>query len=198
MCLTKEKARELIADTKPPKGGWRWSSVKHYPKTSSRITTAQEQAKKEPIEVKKIIKYVNEFLGVLEMKEIEDPELKLPEDFSNWDKEKRKQYVIEKHYTFERGKPKSNNDLVWMKFTKDGFLGVVAVRNDINFRSFRENNTAGIIVHSLGKTWDRSFVLAFPLIGIPKGFKRSDIECGIGNYLIKKGVPILDFYSHKF
>lgn len=40
-----------------------------------------------------------------------------------------------------------------------------------------------------------AYVLIFPLVNIPDGLDRSDIESGIGNYLISKNVPILDFYS---
>ncbi|WP_369813894.1 hypothetical protein, partial [Halolactibacillus sp. JCM 19043] len=59
-------------------------------------------------------------------------------------------------------------------------------------------NTSGIIVHHLGKCWDESFVLLFPLKNIPGNLSRSDVERGIGNYLIDKGVPILDFYFHNY
>jgi len=92
-----------------------------------------------------------------------------------------------------------------MKFTEDGFLGVVATSNDINFdiplsqKEYNKNhNTSGIIIHYLNKKWNESFVLVFPLKKIPEKLKRGDVERGIGNYLIKKGVPILDFFSHRY
>ena len=44
----------------------------------------------------------------------------------------------------------------------------------------------GIIIHKLGKEWDESFVLIFPLKGIPNGYTRSDVEAAIGNMLIEK------------
>jgi len=56
-------------------------------------------------------------------------------------------------------------------------------------------NTSGIIIRSLDQVWDESFVLVFPLKNIGKGKDRKKIECGIGNNLIDKGVPILDYYS---
>ena len=114
-------------------------------------------------------------------------------------------------------------DIVWMKFTKEregsGFLGVVAAGADINFdippseKCYNETsdgkpktnannwkyNTSGIIIDSLGKKWDEDSILVFPLEGIDTlELTRGDIECGIGNYLIDKGVPILDYYSHRF
>ena len=101
-------------------------------------------------------------------------------------------------------------DIVWMKFTTDGYLGVVATSNDINFdipqnaedytkRKGRQwsFNTSGILIHKLGKEWDTSFVLIFPLKDLPEDYSRHDIELFVGNYLINNGVPILDFYSHR-
>ncbi|CQB90089.1 Uncharacterised protein [Chlamydia trachomatis] len=92
-----------------------------------------------------------------------------------------------------------------MKFTDQGFLGVVAASNDINFFIPKDGetdvsnlNTAGIIVYTLKQSWDRSFVLAFPLKSIPDDLKCGDIEIGIGNYLISQNVPILDYYSHRY
>lgn len=59
-----------------------------------------------------------------------------------------------------------------------------------------KHNSSGIIIHKLREQWDDFFVLVFPLKNIPYGYSRHDIEKAIGNYLIKKNVPILDFYSH--
>lgn len=107
---------------------------------------------------------------------------------------------------------KSQKDIVWLKFTKDGYLGAVAGSSDINFKIPKyksqynikkdngdwEYNTSGIIVHKLEKEWDKSFVLLFPLNSIPEGYKWGGIKKAIGNLLIEKGVPILDFYSHLY
>lgn len=60
------------------------------------------------------------------------------------------------------------------------------------------HNSAGIIIHKLGKEWDESFVLIFPLKGIPNDYTRSDVETAIGNMLIEENVPILNFYSHMY
>lgn len=102
-------------------------------------------------------------------------------------------------------------DIVWMKFTTDGFLGVVADSNDINYdipscseeydnkteRGEWKYTSSGILIHYLGLQWDESFVLIFPLIKISAGKTRHYIEKQIGNYLIDQGIPILDYYSHK-
>ena len=123
---------------------------------------------------------------------------------------------IQKEYSLN-----SEKDLVWLKFANNGHLGVVATSNDVNFQIPKnkseynskirvyneyekqdkdewEYNSAGIILHNLGLKWDESFVLLFPLGNIPNGYRRHDIEKAIGNFLYKKGVPILDLYSHLY
>lgn len=115
----------------------------------------------------------------------------------------------------------SEKDIIWMKFTTDGRIGVVACSNDVNFDIPSKNedydeiilskngqkkkwkyNSSGILVHSVGLKWDESFFLVFPLLELKKGKdgnkQRHDLETGIGNYLIDNNVPIIDYYSHRF
>ena len=107
--------------------------------------------------------------------------------------------------------------VIWMKFAKNGQLGVVAASNDYNFdippssevydettdgKPKSNSNgwkytTSGIILHKLNLEWDESFLLIFPLQGIEDS-QRKDIEEGVGNFLIENDVPIIDFYSHIF
>lgn len=112
-------------------------------------------------------------------------------------------------------------DVVWIKLTEDGFVGVVAVSNDINFdippndsvydnkvwkyngytkkkELVWEYNSSGILIHKLNKKWDESKVLVFPLKKLREsyGYSRHYIEMAIGNYLIEQNVPIIDYYSH--
>ena len=161
-----------------------------------RLLEAQKQAKKEPVPVERIIALVNEFLSAMGMRRAESPVRSVPVNYAGL----KQQYGL-----------CSEKDMVWMKFTTDGYLGVVAVSDDINFdmpQSEAEyhmrnaqgwvHNTSGILMHQLGKTWDTSFVLVFPLAPIPEGKTRGDLERAIGNYLIAKGVPILDYYSHNY
>lgn len=159
-----------------------------------RLNKAKEQVTFAPTNVNDIIMYVNEFLEAVGMKRIENPIVRNPLSI-NYQKLKTE------------NKLKSKKDIVWMKFTVDGYLGVIAQSNDINFaiplckseyRLVQEYTTAGILVHQLHKEWDKSFVLLFPLIDIPKEYKRGDIERAIGNYLIENNVPIIDFYSHNY
>lgn len=91
------------------------------------------------------------------------------------------------------------NNIVWIKFATNGFISVIGTGCDIYFTDNIKNvTTSGLINQKLDLEWDENMVLIFPLKNIPKGLNRSDIESGIGNYLISKGVPILDFYSHNY
>lgn len=173
------------------------SSV-HY-KNTYRLDKAIEQASSlQPVDVNVIIKLVNKFLGLICMKTVESPLIKNPLSIDY--KKIKKDYQLD-----------DIRDIVWLKFTEDGYLGVVATSNDINFDipNFEadynlkcsgrwKHNTSGILVHKLNKTWNTSFVLVFPLSNIPNEYKRGDIERAIGNYLIHKNVPIIDFYSHNY
>ncbi len=105
-------------------------------------------------------------------------------------------------------------DIVWIKFTSDGYVGVVAASNDVNFQippvnSTKDDydrpgrskkwkyNSSGIIIHYLKKKWDESFVLIFPIKNMPSGMTRHRVEKEVGNYLIVKNIAILDYYSHR-
>jgi len=174
------------------------SSV-HY--SEKRFEKARKQASLNSIPKEIVMKHIDDFLELLEMNDTKCYEMDV-------------QDIKDINY---REIKSSNNlsdirDIVWLKFTDDGYLGVVAVSNDINFDmpASKENydergkngrwihNTSGIIVRSLGKEWNKKFVLLIPLKNIPDNLCRGDIERGIGNYLIFQGVPILDFYSHNY
>lgn len=172
-----------------------------HSRSTYRLDKAKEQASLPPVDVNVIVSYVNEFLEAIGMNEVEEPIMYLSEP-ENIDYEK-----IQNDYRLA-----DQRDIVWMKFTEDGYLGVVATSNDINFdipssgsdyhkKKYNkwDYNTAGILVHQLGKKWDESFVLVFPLSGIPDGCTRGSLERAIGNYLIiEHKVPIIDFYSHNY
>ena len=150
-----------------------------------------------------VIEYTNSFFKKIGMIPVENPVRYL-------EGEEIDSVFFYKNIKKEAGL-KSVKDIVWMKFTMEGFLGVVAVSQDINFeipdsndydavtdKNYWKYNTSGILAHKLGLEWNKSFVLIFPLQNIPSTLSRSDVECGIGNYLIEKGSPIMDYYSHKF
>lgn len=168
--------------------------------SQKRFDKALSEVEKEPTKIEDIIKYTNEILLQLEMKAIENPKFN-PQEVNYLE--------IKKEYGTRNVK-----DIVWMKFTKEGYLGVVAVSDDINFNIPSKKithkvdkeklgisekvNTSGTLVRYVDKEWDDSMVLVFPLVNIPEAWERSDIERIIGNYLLEKDVAIIDFYSHRF
>lgn len=91
-------------------------------------------------------------------------------------------------------------DIVWIKFNKSGCISVVGVGCDIYFtQKAKVETSAGKINAFLKQEWDEESVLIFPLINLDKlSFNRSDIESGVGNYLIANEIPILDYYSHNY
>ena len=190
----KDVERYLCADASTPRG--RASSVRY---SDVRFRKALEQAQKDTVEIDKISTYVNEFLMLLGIPPVENPRFDLSDNWINYDQVMKDDGLADVR------------NIIWMKFTSDNYLGVVAKSNDINFdipQSEEEytaqhnkkwiHNTSGIIVHHLGKKWDNSFALVFPLQHIPNNLNSGSLETGIGNYLIDKGVPILDYYSHNY
>lgn len=170
------------------------SSVRNGFERCPRLDMAIEQSKLNRTPIDDIVSFTNEFLRILQMIPVSDPYYELENSNVVLYKE------IERMYNLE-----DERDIVWMKFTDDGYLVVVATSNDVVFNSPLSKNdynddhdTSGIIVHYLGKKWNEKFILLFPLIRIPKYLNRKDIERGIGNYLVDKKVSILDFYSHNY
>ena len=159
-----------------------------------RYKKAEEQAEMKKVEPTDIIDFVNEFLYKVGMKTTKDlgfsPRIELT------GKGKRQiNYAEICKYTGINDK----RDIVWIKFTTDNYISVIGTSCDISFSEWaKKNTTSGLINQHLNKEWDENFVLIFPLKQIPDNLNRSDIESGIGNYLIHKGVPILDFYSHNY
>lgn len=177
-------------------------------KSFLRYKKAKEQAEKNVIPVEKIIEIVNNFLSEIGINLSDNPIVNDPLN-------------INYKQIQERNHLESQKDIVWIKFTIDGYIGVVATSDDINFdlpndksdydrkhkvynsytRKYEDKwmyNTSGIIVHKLNKSWDESFVLVFPLDNIPNGYSRGDIEHAIGNLLLENDVPILDVFSHLY
>ncbi len=192
-------------DTPKIKDRTKKSSV-HF--SDFRLKEAKNQIEMKPVDIKLIISYVNEFLNCIDIPKVLDPIVYDPLNIDY--KQIKKDYNL----LYE-------DDIVWMKFTSDGYLGVVALGADINFnipknsscynekelrycKYKRKNkidwkyNTSGILIHQVNKNWDTSFVLLFPLANIAGRYKKRDIELALGNLLIDKGVPIIDFYSHNY
>lgn len=144
--------------------------------------------------VANVIKLTEEFLAKIEFEVVyynDNPIIELDKKKIN---QRNKVVRINYDDVAKQCSLNNRNHIIWMKFTEDGYLGLVAASDDINFSM---KNSSGSIINYLTQKWDESFVLMFPLKGITDGL-RKDIECGIGNYLIDNNVPILDFYSHRF
>jgi len=184
-----------------------------------RFLIAEEQADKQPVPIKKIIEYVDEFLKALGMSPLGCERVELQPFGSEGVKIPYRYYHSKKE---EYGSKYDKRDIIWMKFTKktgktedeeNGFLVNVACGADIT--GVWKNRTCGEIINHLNNkkgtnkkfVLDKSFALVFPLKGFPEDAAWSElkwrtdrhrIETGIGNYLICRGVPILDYYSHMF
>lgn len=58
------------------------------------------------------------------------------------------------------------SDIVWIKFTTNGHVGVVAKNFDINFDSKTDDGksiSSDVLVKEVGETWDKSFAMIFPM-----------------------------------
>lgn len=154
-----------------------------YDKTNYRKNKANSEADKAPVSFDTIQKYIVEFLQLMGKKE----EIVIVDGIDvlmtvNYELIRRQ---------FELTKP---SDIIWMRFTKDGYLGVVASSNDINFDY---NTNSGKIIKSIGKEWNENRIIVVPIKGIRERSERLLIEKTLGNFLAYgKSVPILDFYSH--
>lgn len=180
-----------------------WQSV--HGRSYVRFNKAKKEIReKKVVPIETIIEYVNELLKAVGITEVKKPKM---------DPFKVDYALLKKNFELD-----DERDIIWIKFTEDGFVGVVATSNDINFdippndsvydnkvlkykgkeEPTWEYNSSGILVHKLKKKWNESFVLVFPLKKLTENctYSRHDIEMAIGNYLIEKNVPIIDYYSH--
>lgn len=174
------------------------ASVRSGGENAYRIVEARKQAALTPVPAEQITKYTNEFLAALEMPKVESPRIEIPPDLTN---DEIEDYLEENLYSPICGSGGNCEDWVWMKFTNQGFLGVVATSNDINFdipkdeeNHFCKRTTSGIIIHKLKQSWDRSFLLAFPLKSIPEDLKRGHIETGIGKLPDRQKCPDIGLF----
>lgn len=167
------------------KGERKFWGVNGYYNDTTRNDKAIEQSKLKPVEISKVIYYANKFLNMVRKenkfheKMIRCESLKL--DGKNhiiidngiivtgcdWEEpvwcNKERKYLnddikykrIKERFGLERAQ-----NIVWLKFTKDGYLGVVARSFDINFDI---KTSSGILVKQVEKQWDDSFVIIFPL-----------------------------------
>ena len=96
--------------------------------------------------------------------------------------------VIKRQYNLNR-----QSDIVWLRFTNDGYLGVVGSSNDINYD--KDTNSYKLVKY-VGCEWDENCIIIVPIPGINNHEERELCEKIIGNYLIDNKIPIIDYYSH--
>lgn len=153
-----------------------------YDKSNYRKNKAAEEAKKEKVSIFEILNLVNLFLYNMEVKSkcilIDGLDILMSVNYEH----------IKRQYGLSH-----QSDILWMRFTTDGYLGVVASSNDINFDY---DTNSGKIVKSVNKEWDKNRIIIVPLPKIEGRQERLLIEKMIGNYLIDNKVPIIDIYSH--
>ena len=193
-------------------GKRRYQSV--HGKSYTRVNKGEEQLKQIAPSPQKVKYLITDFLETAEvMKKNVKVEYKIEEDYKIPDTTENRNRFVDINYQNIKEKNQLNDsrDIVWIKFTKSGYAGIVAVSSDINFdipESIKEydqkkedgkwlRNSSGIIIHKLKQEWDESFVLIFPLQDMEK-YQRHDIEKAVGNYLIEQNVPLLDYYSHLY
>ncbi len=161
-----------------------------------RLEKAREQyiqACESELDEKDLVDCVNEFLGQLGMKKITNPKIVLKNTESH--------RISYSNIRSEYGNQK--DDIVWIKLSvsESGIkmISVIGTSEDIFFtKNTKNKSSSGKINKKLKLEWVEDYVYIFPLVNIPEGLYRSDIESGIGNYLIDKGFPILDYYSHNY
>ncbi|PKM51752.1 MAG: hypothetical protein CVV02_05675 [Firmicutes bacterium HGW-Firmicutes-7] len=193
--------------------------VRRYYNDTVRNDKADEQAKLSPVSFSEVFSYVNDFLELIRadnghkekiircdciaLDNIQQVILdngiiaiNLSWKDCEYDKRSKKYMFWDAKYDTISEKFNLNNpyDIVWLKFTNKGHLGVVAKSFDINFK---DELSSGLLVKQVDEQWDKSFVFIFPLTpDILENRTSGDLEIAIGNYLILKGVPIIDYYSH--
>ncbi|HFI0635023.1 TPA: hypothetical protein ACGO2G_001509 [Streptococcus suis] len=150
---------------------------------SFRVVIAKRQLQQASVDRSTLVRYCKRFFLSIGMGQIQPLSINLIETPI-----KRGFY----HKIFVDNCLSDKRDIIWLKFTKTGYLGVIATSNDINLRT---DNSSGKIITLLGEEWDEEIII-FPLANIPKEWNRQRIESGLGNYLIERGIPVLDYFSH--
>ena len=153
-----------------------------YDKSNYRKNKAIEEAQKKNVSICEIINLINQFLYNIKVTSrcilIEGLDILKTVNY---------EYIKHQYGLY------SQSDIVWLRFTIDGYLGVVASSNDINF-SYDTNS--GRLIQFVNKEWDENRIIIIPLPNIKSRQERLLIEKMIGNYLNDNNVPIIDLYSH--
>lgn len=88
------------------------------------------------------------------------------------------------------------NDIIWICFTKTGYIGGVYSGAGI---CFHRESISGKIIKSSAEEWDESLVLIFPVTPQMLNERTTkDYMTGTGNWLIDNHVPVMDYYNHNY
>ena len=171
------------------------SSIK--PKWEQRINKGRAESKKGIISIKKIKEILSK---CLKNQEIDRTIL----HFTNLS-------CINYSKIQEDNKTNAIGHIIWLQFTKQGHIAVVGAGKDIGFPIKSKSGTA-FILNELNLEWDKSNIIVIAIKGLDhqsvglKNIKefnnnilkcRNGIEHYIGDYLISKNIPIINFYQHK-
>lgn len=206
-------------------GEKKFRGVHKYYGDTVRNDKAKAQSGEPPIPISQVFSYINEFIemlrksnGALE-ENVKNESIVLDNTIHtildngiiarglNWtmpiyDKDKNKYVDWDYKYNIIKNEFGLNTpqDIVWLKFTTKGHVGVVAKSFDINFDKKTSDGkpiSSSVLIEEVGQSWNKSVVIIFPMTPEILGNRSvGDLELGIGNYLIDKGVPIIDYYSH--
>ena len=98
----------------------------------------------------------------------------------------------------------SFTDIVWVVFTENGFVKVVGKGADL-FQTTKTNDQGEIALRTAEKlvrfVHDKSNLTCAIIIPVNRKklkFSTEKVELGLGNYLISKGVAIIDYFSHNY
>ena len=218
--LAKFFIKDKTAFYKNDSGESKFRGVNGWYGDTVRPDKAVEQSKIPPAPFSEVFAYVNQFVEFIrdnngyETKNVRSHTIKLDDTFHTildngiiaqnlkwvcpkYDEKLGKYVKWDEKYdkikeTFNLEFP---SNIVWIKFTKKGHVGVIAKSFDINFKM---DNSSGKLIKEVGDEWNDSFVFIFPLTREIIGNYRStaEIELAIGQYLVEKEIPIIDFYSH--
>lgn len=99
-----------------------------------------------------------------------------------------------------------SSHIIFIQFTTSGHIAVVGAGRDISFSKNKSYGTWRIISAIDGVEWDDKYVIVIPIQNI-KNYRikkdenilsyRNGVEHYLGDYLLSKKIPILNYFQHK-
>ena len=165
------------------------------PTWNERVKKGQDELKKTAVEKSEVLGIISE---CLKKKGIDGEALLIEPASKNIDYKK----IMDTYKTNGEG------HIVWVQFVNSGHVAVVGAGKDIGFPKNEIKGTWSILSKLSDVEWDTKNLIIVPVKGLDNksnGLKnvknilkcRNGVEHCIGEYLIEKKVPILNYYSHK-